>query len=71
MGISISYKRLWHKLLDKDLHKKDLIKLAGISEYAIKKLSRNENISAEVLGKISKALDCSIDDIVEFIDDKS
>ena len=65
----ISYKKLWHILLDRDLHKKDLVDIAGISEYTVKKLSRNENVSTEVLGKISKALDCTIDDIVEFWED--
>jgi len=67
--MAISYKKLWHILIDKDLHKKDLITLAGINEYTVKKLSRNENVSTEVLGKLSKALGCSIDDIVEFIDE--
>lgn len=68
--MSVSYKKLWHILLDRDLHKKDLIKMAGISEYAIKRLSKNENVSCEVLGKISKSLGCGIDDLVEFIDDE-
>lgn len=67
--MAISYKKLWHILLDRDLYKKDLINIAGISEYTVKKLSRNENVSTEVLGKISKALNCTIDDIVEFKED--
>lgn len=67
--MTISYKKLWHILLDRDLHKKDLVGMAGISEYTVKKLSRNENVSAEVLGKISKALECTIDDIVEFTEE--
>ena len=66
--MAISYKKLWHILLDHDLHKKDLVRIAGISEYTVKKLSRNENVTTEVLGKISKALDCTIDDIVDFTD---
>lgn len=65
----ISYKKLWHILLDRDLHKKDLVEMADISEYTVKKLSRNENVSTEVLGKISKALECTIDDIVEFTEE--
>ena len=68
--MAISYKKLWHILLDKDMHKKDLVKLAGVSEYTVKKLSRNENVTTEVLGKISKALDCTIDDIVEYTEEK-
>ena len=34
----ISYKKLWHILLDKDLKKKDLVTLAGVSTYTINKL---------------------------------
>lgn len=66
----ISYKKLWHILLDRDLHKKDLVGMADISEYTVKKLSRNENVSTEVLGKISRALECTIDDIVEFTEEE-
>lgn len=69
ISMAISYKKLWHILLDRDLYKKDLISIAGISEYTVKKLSRNENVSTEVLGRISKALNCTIDDIVEFTED--
>lgn len=35
-----------------------------------KKLTRNISVSAEVLGKISVALGCPIDDFVEFIPDE-
>ena len=67
--MAISYKKLWHILLDRDMKKKDLERLAGINEYTTKKLTRNENVSAEVLGKISIALECPIDDFVEFTSD--
>lgn len=46
--MAISYKKLWHILLDRDMKKIDLARLAGINEYTIKKLTRNENVSAEV-----------------------
>lgn len=67
--MAVNYKKLWHILLDKDMYKKDLVELAGINEYSIKKMSRNESVSAEVLGKISKALNCTIDDIVEYTEE--
>ena len=51
------------------MHKKDLIKLAGISEYTLKKLSRNESVSIEVLCKISKALGCSLEEIFDVIEE--
>lgn len=61
-----SYKRLWHILLDRNIKKKDLAKLAGVSTYTINKLNKNDNVTVEVLGKICKALDCTLDDIIEF-----
>ena len=65
--MSISYKKLRHILLDRDLKKKDLAKIAGVSTYTINKLNRNENVTVEVLAKICKALDCTMDDILEEI----
>lgn len=64
-----NYKRLWHILLDRDMKKKELVQIAGISTYTINKLNKNENVTVEVLGKICKALDCSLDDIMEFEED--
>ena len=51
------------------MKKKDLEKLAGISVYTVKRLTRNENVTTEVLAKISRALDCTIDDIVDYTED--
>ena len=70
-SMSISYKKLWHILLDRDLKKKDLAKIAGVSTYTINKLNRNENVTVEVLAKICKALDCTMDDILEVLDDEN
>ena len=65
----ISYKKLWKLLIDRDLEKKDLREMAGISPSTIAKLGRNENINTEVLLKICKALDCDIVDIMELVHD--
>lgn len=69
--MAASYKRLWKLLIDKDLKKKDLAKLANISNYTIGKMTRNENITTDVLGRICAALDCSVEDIMEFVEDSS
>lgn len=63
----VSYKKLWKLLIDRDLKKCQLVQMAGLSPYIIKKLNRNENVTAETLVKICKALNCSFDDIVEII----
>ena len=64
--IKANYKKLWHILLDRDMKKKELAQIAGISTYTINKLNKNENVTVEVLGKICKALNCTLDDIMEF-----
>ena len=65
----ISYKKLWKLLIDKDIKKCDLVQMAGLSPYIIKKLNHNENVNAETLAKICKALDCSFDDIMELTEE--
>lgn len=67
--MTISYKKLWKKLIDMDLKKKDLESLSGVSHYTINKLNKGENVTTDVLGKICKALNCSIEDIMEFVPD--
>ena len=62
---NISYKKLWKLLIDKDLKKKDLQKMAGISSSSIAKLGRNENVNTEIINKICNALDCDTGDIME------
>ena len=69
MGIimKVSYKRLWKLLIDKDMKKKDLVKVAHISTYTINKLNRGDNVNTDTLVKICSALNCSIEDIMEVI----
>ena len=68
--MGISYKKLWKLLIDRDLKKKDLTILAGISSASVTKLGKNENVNTEILEKICRALDCDISDIMEMTEDK-
>lgn len=68
--MATSYKKLWKLLIDRDMKKKDLAALAGISSFTISKMSAGNNVTVEVLGKICVALNCTLDDIVEFIPDE-
>ena len=65
--MAVSYKKLWKLLIDRDMKKKDLAVIADISNYTVTKMSKGENVTVETLGKICVALNCSIDDIMEFI----
>lgn len=65
--MEVSYKRLWKLLIDKDMKKKDLEKRAGISHYSVNKLNRGDNVTTDVLVKICRVLDCTMDDIMEIL----
>ena len=63
--IKISYKKLWKMLIDKNMRKMDLQRLAGISSTSISKLAKGENVQTDVLVKICKALSCDTSGIME------
>lgn len=68
--MAISYKKLWKLLIDRDMKKKDLQKISGISSTSITKLGKNENVNTEILEKICVTLKCDISDIMEITDTK-
>jgi DNA-binding Xre family transcriptional regulator len=65
----VSYKKLWKLLIDKDMKKKDLQAVAGVSWASLTKLSKGETVSMDVLIKVCNALHCDIGDIMEIIQD--
>lgn len=65
--MSVSYKKLFKLLIDKDMKKKELREKAGICNSTMTKLANNDNVTIEVMAKICTALDCNLDDIVEII----
>lgn len=68
--MAVIYKKLWKLLIDHDMKNKDLAKSADISNYTITKMTKGENVTVDILGKICTALNCGIDDIMEFIPDE-
>lgn len=64
---TVSYKKLWKLLIDKDMKKKDLQAVAGVSWASVTKLSKGETVSMDVLMKVCNALHCDIGDIMEII----
>ena len=68
--MSVSYKKLWKLLIDKDMKKKDLCEKAGISPASVTKMGRNGHVTTEILVKICAALDCRIEDIIEIVPDE-
>ena len=64
--MAVSYKGLFHKLIDLDMETKDLMKKADISANIITRLKRNEYISMMSLESICCVLNCGVDDILKF-----
>ena len=66
--MTVSYKKLWKLLIDRDMRKKDLCAAVEISYASMVKLEKNENVTTDVLVKICTAQQCDIDDIMEITD---
>ena len=65
--MAFTYKKLFKLLIDRDMKKKDLCKVANISTTSVTKLVNDQNVNTEILEKICDALQCDISDIVEVI----
>lgn len=68
--MALSYNKLWKLLIDKGINKTDLASLTGMSKSTIAKLTKCENVNTDVLEKICNTLNCKIEDIVEFKEEK-
>ena len=64
--MGMNYNKLWKLLIDRNLLKKDLREMAGLSTNVMAKMGKGGDVSTEVLRKICKALDCKVEDIVDF-----
>lgn len=64
--MEVSYNRLWKLLIDKGMKKSDLRTLTGIGTNTLAKLSKNQQVSMDVLMKLCEKLDCDISNICEF-----
>lgn len=63
----VSYKPLWRLLVERDMSKCDLRKLAGLAPNTMTKMRKNEEVSMTVLNKICAVLNVNYGDIIEYI----
>lgn len=68
--MAVSYKRLFHLMIDKGMTNAELIKKGGFSANIITRLKRDNYVALDSIEKICYALDCGVDDILEFIPDE-
>ncbi len=65
--MAVSYKRLFHLMIDKGVTNAELMEKAGFSANIITRLKRDHYVALDSIEKICYALDCGVDDILEFI----
>ena len=65
--MSVSYKKLWVLLAEKEISKADLRKMADIAPSTMTKLNKNEFVALSILLKICEKLNCDIGDVMEVI----
>ena len=68
--MTVSFNKLWKKLIDLGISRSELRVKAGISTRQLAKLGKNEHVTTDVLVKVCKALDCNVDEIMDIIERK-
>ena len=67
--MAVTYKKLFHLMIDKGITNSDLIEQTGCSANIITRLKRNNYLALDTVEWICKTLHCGVDDILEFIDE--
>lgn len=65
----IKFDKLWETMKIKGVTTYRLREKCGIDRKTIRRLRANENIETKTLDKLCVALDCSLDEIAEFVKD--
>ena len=64
--MAVAYKKLFHLMIDKNISNAELMEKAGFSANIITRLKQNHYLSLDTIEKICLALNCGVDDILEF-----
>ena len=64
--MAFTYKPLWKLLIDKEMTKKALMDLTGISKSTMDKMGRGELVSMEILNRICEKMNCNIEDVISY-----
>ena len=68
--MAVTYKKLFHLLIDKGMTNAQLMEKAGFSANIITRIKRDNYISLDSIERICCALNCGVDDILEFVPDE-
>ncbi|MEG0692135.1 MAG: helix-turn-helix transcriptional regulator [Oscillospiraceae bacterium] len=65
--MAVSYKKLFHLMIEKNVSNSQLQQQAGFSANVISRLKSNRYISLDSIENICRILECGVDDILEFV----
>ena len=65
--MAVTYKKLFHLLIDRGIPTTELTEKAGFSANILTRLRRDQYVSLDSIEKICFALDCKVDDILDFV----
>ena len=68
--MAVSYKKLFHLMIEKEMTNTQLQKQAGFSANIITRLKRNEYVSLDSIESICRVMQCGVDDILDFVPEK-
>lgn len=65
--MSVSYKKLLHMMIEKEITNSELMRRANISANIITKIKTGQYIALDKVESICEAMECTPNDILEFI----
>lgn len=66
--MAFSYKPLWKLLIDREMTKKQLMQVTGVSKSTMDKMAQGKHVSLDVLDRICSCLNCKIESVVEHLE---
>lgn len=64
------YNKLWNLVRQNKMKKSELAKAAGISDYMMSKLNKDEPVQMEIMIRLCKVFHCDIGDLMEVIEEE-
>ena len=65
--MDVCYNKLFKKLIDMGLKKTEFAKEVGLSSNTLAKLSHNQLVSMDIIIRICRGLDCTVDEILDIV----
>lgn len=62
----VKYNKLWHLLIERNISRSELRKMAGIAPNTLTRLNKNLDVSMETIKSICFVLKCDIGEVMEY-----